>query len=576
LPWLAKYRPHIYAEFACQSKLDALSQESPKSLLNWVQSTTYHPKDNAAITEAMMNFKPRLVHWDKRDDDAEYHAALLTEILLFTASDEQLEEWFQFLADHDHLRRAIFYRPIPELLGWLRPESVAESARTKADTSEGDSPELEYLCLLGGYGTHRSAETLAWVMDKLRTRASDAPEVYQLVLWLLCAPSDQIIDALHDEKIKPHLIDDEGSRLLGWIARTDERISIDWSYNRLDSTFRRDLVGYLLYRSERFDDLKRWGQEWMECLPELARSDQRYAIGGFYRIEPLEFWAQRHREVFVELAVKCLTDFQTVPRQPFFIEILCLLLPLEPDLAIEIYRDWGDTDFTYTVMTKYKAPKFLAQLWNVDQCASPTHAKLRRELLEACTNDLDIMYTALAAFEGGRDELWELAVNDYLQRPLAKERNLAVSILPWFANEDAITVLENLKSNDPSGWVRDHAAWAYEVAQQERSCRDVYRKALRSRDLFEISAMFEQIKPVLLPTTRWWRFQIEEEELGTQPDENQPKLEAAIYQFWYHWYSHSQADFLLSAFDRKLKDWCRGEQLQSTRPPRLAPWWQPA
>ena len=70
----------------------------------------------------------------------------------------------------------------------------------------------------------------------------------------------------------------------------------------------------------------------------------------------------------------------------------------------------------------------------------------------------------------------------YLVSPYAKERNLGVSILPWFGTDEAIEKLDQLKSEDSSRWVRGHAAWAYEVAQQERSCREVYREALQTRE----------------------------------------------------------------------------------------------
>ena len=78
-----------------------------------------------------------------------------------------------------------------------------------------------------------------------------------------------------------------------------------------------------------------------------------------------------------------------------------------------------------------------------------------------------------------------------------------------------------------SRWVREHAAWAYEVAQQERSCREVYREALQTRDLFRISAVFEQMKPALSPTAQWWHRKIEKEEFGEDPQDIDPKLVAA-------------------------------------------------
>ena len=137
--------------------------------------------------------------------------------------------------------------------------------------------------------------------------------------------------------------------------------------------------------------------------------------------------------------------------------------------------------------------------------------------------------------------------------------------------------LEELKSDDPSQWVRGHAWWAYEVAQQERSCQEVYREALKTRDLFRISAVFEQIKPALSPTARWWHREIEKEEgFHEESLEIDPRLDALHYRFWYRWGNSTKTKRNIEVFGRKLSDYCRGEKLGGGQSPRIAPWWKPA
>ncbi len=166
-------------------------------------------------------------------------------------------------------------------------------------------------------------------------------------------------------------------------------------------------------------------------------------------------------------------------------------------------------------------------------------------------------------------------IQEYITSHYAKERNLGVSILPWFGFDDAIVLLENLKSNDPSWWVRNHAAWTYEIAQQEQSCRQVYKEALQTRDLFQISAVFEQIKPALSPTAKYWRLQIEEElGLNIESQDVDPRLFALIFRFWYRWGKSSKTRQKIEIFGRKLSEYCRGEKLGYSTPPRLAPWWK--
>ena len=213
----------------------------------------------------------------------------------------------------------------------------------------------------------------------------------------------------------------------------------------------------------------------------------------------------------------------------------------------------------------------------MEQCDSPKHVQLRRTLLEECQSDENIMFMTIAALAGkGKEELWNLTTQKYLKSHYAKERNLGVSILPWFGSDEVIELLDQLKSDDPSLWVRGHAKWSYEVAQQERSCRTVYREALQTHDLFRISAAFERIKPAMSPTARWWHRQIEKE-LGliSESQEIDPKLIALVDRFWYRWGNSSKIRRSIEILDRKLSEYCRGEKLGFGSPPRLAPWWKP-
>ena len=185
--------------------------------------------------------------------------------------------------------------------------------------------------------------------------------------------------------------------------------------------------------------------------------------------------------------------------------------------------------------------------------------------------------TLAALAGGGEEELWNLVTEEYLASPYAKERNLGVSILPWFGNDKAIEELERLRSEDPSLWGREHAAWAYEVAQQERSCREVYREALQTRDLFRISAVFEQIKPALSPVAQWWRYKIDNEEKIYEESQNiDPKLPALIVRSWYRWAASSARVGNIEVFGRKLCEYCRGEKVSAGFTPRIAPWWKPS
>jgi len=298
--------------------------------------------------------------------------------------------------------------------------------------------------------------------------------------------------------------------------------------------------------------------------------------------EALRIWAEQNTSDFSGLAEEYFIELSKSPRYSealweFTDAILCLLLRFEPNKAMKYYHQLKTEVLRITYRTHYGVETFFAQLWHVEDCNLPEHRQFRRKLLEECLNDEDIMFMTLTALvEGGRDELWSLVEDEYLESHYAKERNLGVSILPWFGTDEAIEKLEGLKSEDPSHWVREHAWWAYEVAQQERSCRKVYREALQTRDLFRISAVFEQMKPALSPTAQGWHREIEKEEFGEKPQDIDPRLAALVDRFWHRWGTSSQTKGNIEVFGRKLREYCRDEKLSAGSTPRIAPWWKPA
>ena len=299
--------------------------------------------------------------------------------------------------------------------------------------------------------------------------------------------------------------------------------------------------------------------------------------------EVLRTWAEQDRHDFLCLADKYLTMISKSSRyhqvfRQFTGAVFCLFLRFRPTVAMEHYHQWNAKDFRPVYYsTHYGVPTYVVQLWHVEDFNLPEHRDLRCRLLEECLNDEEIMFMTFAALVGGgKKELWDLVTQKYLVSPYAKQRNLGVSILPWFGTDKAIEKLDQLKSSDQSQWVRGHAAWAYEVAQQERSCREVYRETLQTRDLFQISVVFEQIEPALSPIARWWHYKIEEEEEFYEESQDvNPKLLALVARFWNRWGNSTQTRSNIEVCGRKLREYCRGERFLAGRTPRIAPWWKP-
>ena len=608
IPWFAKYAPEDYSAFACGFKINTLNPECLPYVLLSTQGLIFQQDDCEKITEAILKMKQRLVQdvqADGSSSDTIYLTSLLTETLLFCASEEKLTDWFNLLASHEPLRISICYDTLPYLLEKLLPESIVELAQQKLETlwssssdnqtgDNGESKEFseeKFWCTLYAYGVPVDENTVNYALEALKIREPDSTGAFPLLRLALSCPNQFLAEALTDEKIRRHLFSRHGKWFIIPIYDGEDVPS----YNTLMSLLPPRIIGSFLCSPDRCSDLSQWGKdiiEWIFSNLQSIKVDFDYNSEMGFSVNPkiLQTWAEQNTTGFSQLADQYLTELSKFPQYSqalsgFTDAILCLLLRFEPTVAMRHYRQSKAKGFRIVCSTSYGVETSLAQLWQVEECKLSEHRDLRRKLLEECLNDENIMFMTLAALAGGgEEELWNLVTQEYLASPYAKERNLGVSILPWFGDDKAIEKLKELKSDDPnrlksddpSRWVREHAAWAYEVAQQERSCREVYREALQTRDLFRISAVFEQIKPALSPTARWWHGEIEKEEgFHEESLDIDPRLDALHYRFWYRWGNSSKTRRNIEVFGRKLREYCRGEKLPGGSPPRIAPWWKP-
>lgn len=600
MPWVAKYDSESYAELACSLKLNALNQEWARLPLSSIHGIMFKPEDRKKMTEAILGMKQRLIQDIQVDNSSSEVISLtssLTEILLFSASEEQLTDWFEFLASHEALRKSTFRLLLQTLINELLPESIVKLAQQKLETSQlsllgnQSSSDIEpekiteedfwswiYLC-----ASDDEEDTGTWAFENLKQRESDLRTMTFCFLNKATSDSNRFLsDIFTDQEVRKHLFLKDGRFFYTPIYEGEN----PYSYEDLVSVLPQEIIGSFFCSPKRRADLSRWGREFMEKMCSILQSDEinrksaeelRFIVNR----EVLKIWTEQDTNSFSQLANEY---FALLSKSGWYCQrlykdfmdtMLCLLLRFEPTTAIQYYRQLT-TKGSRTIFRAYGGVEtFFAQLWQIEDCKLPEHRDFRRELLEECLNDEEIMFMTLAAlFRGGEEELWHLVTQEYLESPYAKERNLGVSILPWFGNDKAVEELEQLRSEDPSLWVREHAAWAYEVAQQERSCREVYREALQTRDLFQISAVFEQMKPALSPTARWWR-EIEHEAFREESQDINPRLAALIDRFWYRWGKSSNTKSNIEVFERKLREYCRGDKI-SAFTPRIAPWWKPS
>ncbi len=152
-----------------------------------------------------------------------------------------------------------------------------------------------------------------------------------------------------------------------------------------------------------------------------------------------------------------------------------------------------------------------------------------------------------------------------------RDRALAVSVLAWIADDEAIRCLDALAAHDRSQWVREHAAWAAEVARGELSARSHYRKLLALTDATALTAGLEVLAPALPPIACWWHPKIEAEVQGKPTHGPAAAVRIAFWQK-HEGRTSSQGPVV---YGRGLRKFCRGEPFEGTSEPRIAPWFCP-
>lgn len=336
-----------------------------------------------------------------------------------------------------------------------------------------------------------------------------------------------------------------------------------------------DRLSDIFNRDERDEKFKEDFLEWKKKREQftLWRGNE---IGEFNARKPFEEWSRKNEMFFKNFAINYLDKLAKSSQHfncmaLFTDTILCIYSEFDCETSYNYFKNFLSL-IDVIVLNEYYVPTFISKIWSLKN-DNPKLFELRKRILYDCLDDELIMYNAIAALSNMESsEIISFFKEAFLQGELSKNRNIGVSILPWIANDESIEILNSIIKNDASSWVEHHAEWALRVAKQEKLCRELYRDSLLSKDLNKISMALIQMKPVLLPTARWWRKDIE----GKINFENicDVKTVTFVEKFWYHWDGWSNNKSNIKVNGRILTEWCRGEILDNTVTPRLSPWWK--
>ena len=148
-----------------------------------------------------------------------HDASLLTEPLLFTAAEDELMEWFDFLAEHAPLRPSIAWAPFLTSFPNRLSESVVKLARqqvqalpltpSEVQTTAKDGTllwsEQEYWCALYAYGAQIDEGAVTVAVEELKRREPNAAGTFPLLCLALSEPHQFLAHAATDERLRRHL-----------------------------------------------------------------------------------------------------------------------------------------------------------------------------------------------------------------------------------------------------------------------------------------------------------------------------------------------------------------------------------
>lgn len=599
-PWFVKCFPELSADVANEMRLKALGYEDPIYLLQFLSNAAYvvHPPVRLKTVREARRFLTRA---NEEQSERQIRALLwMTECMLFVADEDELMAWFDFLASnellenftstYDHLQAIRYFLP-PSLRSHAKAKVKSVEPRGRGNDSSKRISEYQFWCMVLANTEQEDHGVYEWAKEELQARDLSGAEKHGILDLIAGSGKPFLLKDLLEETQLSDCFYESNLRILPYaVHHFGDTVSLDRSYEEYVKRFRQDWVSTLFLKAQRMGDFDRWGRELLNVAIGLARDPnldpnsprisspvwwRDYDIRFFRDRAGLRIWAGKFPDEFSRIVREYSDEYLKNPRAQWCLgsisdAISSIFSENNPGVAFGTFGSIRNAWIRTTIRTQYDTLTFISDMFDVKRCDSVEHDKIRRDLLDTAKNDQELLQIALAAMHrGATDALRKMLSEEYLNNDLAKNRCLAVSVLPWFGDDDAASILRNLKEHDPSNWVRGHAEWAYETARQEKSCRESYKRALHEFDPIRLSTLLQVLKPALTRAAKVWRHQVEEEAEDRSTD---PRIRAAFFSFWYHWERESSRDIIANG--RKLKDYCRGERVHFVSTPKMAPWWE--
>ena len=436
-----------------------------------------------------------LVEFEKENDKTIFINQLI-EVMLFTANEKQLESFFNYLIDELKFSNILLdNHPVDYYIRELFGNELKSIIYDKLN--EQNIEDDKYDCLmLYLYILHNFENSflIDWAIKKLEDSSNKENKMYKNIL-ANTIPSEYF-EKLYNGELKEILYNPnnsgQGEYISHWITKEDDFYQ-DKTFEELIGRLPIDSIGNLLIHNNRYDDINKWGRYVFENIDNPLMND-------FQVEKAITKYSEQNNDEFTKYSIDYLNKINDSKNRygkyffsfrTFENNLIKLLIPFDFEKANYFYNK--------TKESSHILNGFVKEIFNVKKYSEDKYRKYRKNYINTLKNDIEILYIIRVIFSNeSQNELIEF-VKELNESIYSKDRLLAVSLLTWFGDDYSIELLEDIKKNDDSEYVRYFARWAVEVTYQEKYAKEIYEEILQEDDLSIISAKLHQMKPVITP-----------------------------------------------------------------------------
>lgn len=482
-----------------------------------------------------------LLESDNQSDKDRYIDKMI-DIMLFSADESRLLQFFDWIIDKSC--SACLSKDVASYIKPIISDSLLTLICQKIENyyiNSMSDPKLyeQYMTYLFILKDYKNQYLKDWIID-IASKSNEKLNEFHAEVFVVVLEASEYISYID-------IVPSSGNYLSYWITKEKDYFN-DKSFKELEDFLPIDIIGELLCKNERYDEITEWGIA-------LFTSYESFKIMQYFNIEePIKVFAENNEELFVEYAKRFLKEVTNIG----FIFTGGL-----KDIVIKqlmLYDFQKAMKFYFSEDRKNGDSNVIKKLFDIDEFPTTEHKAYREEIILNAKNDLEYLNIVIIAFLGLTDnELLEFC-KKLLESKYAKDRLKSISMLVWFATDKTIDILNSLKVNDDSQYVRKYAIWAEQVSLQEKYTREICKELFKEGNISLVSPKMYQIQNRISPTFRFWGTQLIEK---CQKSDKSEFDRVVLDRFLHRTEEQRKIKDSLEIFGRKLSKYYCGEKIDS-------------